>query len=208
MDRMGATDSIYKGQSTFMVELQETSDIIAQATSKSLVILDELGRGTSTHDGTAIAYATAHHFISKIASLTLFVTHYPSLAELDRFFPNQVTNNHMAFMTSEEQGTTCAEGGEGEDNNVACPVVPSVTFLYHLVNGAAARSYGLNVARLAGIPNEIINTAAAKSREMENLIMSRRSIKTSFEEIFSKSPTTHEVIEQLKTSLEKISPDF
>lgn len=206
--RMGATDSIYKGQSTFMVELQETSDIIAQATSKSLVILDELGRGTSTHDGTAIAYATVHHFISKIASLTLFVTHYPSLAELDRFFPNQVTNNHMAFMTSEEQGTTCAEGGEGEDNNVACPVVPSVTFLYHLVNGAAARSYGLNVARLAGIPNEIINTAAAKSREMENLIMSRRSIKTSFEEIFSKSPTTHEVIEQLKTSLEKISPDF
>ena len=80
----------------------------------------------------------------------------------------------MAFMTSEEPGAKhCADGGEGEDNNVMSPV-PSVTFLYHLVNGAVARSYGLNVARLAGIPNEIINTAAAKSREMENLIMSRR----------------------------------
>ena len=114
------------------------------------------------------------NFSPQIASLTLFVTHYPSLAELDGLFPNQVTNSHMAFMTSEEPGAKhCADGGEGEDNNVMSPV-PSVTFLYHLVNGAAARSYGLNVARLAGIPNEIINTAAAKSREMENLIMSRR----------------------------------
>ncbi|KAL9986355.1 hypothetical protein ACROYT_G000493 [Oculina patagonica] len=209
--RMGAMDNIYKGQSTFMVELQETSDIIAQATPKSLVILDELGRGTSTHDGTAIAYATLHHFISKVSSLTLFVTHYPSLAELDAIFPNQVTNNHMAFMTSEEvqdqqSAKQCTEGGEAEEHQLPS-TVPSVTFLYHLVNGAAARSYGLNVARLAGIPNEILTEAAAKSRELEKLIISRRSIKTSFQELFSNKPITHEAIKHLRMVLEKVAPE-
>ena len=104
-----------------------------------------------------------------MSSLTLFVTHYPSLAELEVGFPKHVTNNHMAFMTSQEQRSDqqCPEGGEGES-------IPSVTFLYHVVNGAAARSYGLNVARLAGIPSEILNTAAKKSHELENQITHRR----------------------------------
>ena len=107
-----------------------------------------------------------------MSSLTLFVTHYPSLAELEVIFPKQVTNNHMAFMTSQEkhdqQSTKqCSKRGE-------VGAVPSVTFLYHLVDGAAARSYGLNVARLAGIPSEILNLAAEKSRELENVIMTRR----------------------------------
>lgn len=104
-----------------------------------------------------------------MSSLTLFVTHYPSLAELEVAFPKHVTNNHMAFMTSQEQqgDQQCPEGGEGES-------IPSVTFLYHVVNGAAARSYGLNVARLAGIPSEILNTAAKKSHELENQITHRR----------------------------------
>ena len=107
-----------------------------------------------------------------MSSLTLFVTHYPSLAELEDMFSEQVTNNHMAFMTSQEEqdqqgAKQCSEGGEGD-------TVPSVTFLYHLVNGAAARSYGLNVARLAGIPNEILNMAAEKSHELEKMILSRR----------------------------------
>lgn len=107
-----------------------------------------------------------------MCSLTLFVTHYPSLAELEIIFPKQVTNNHMAFMTSQEEeqqqiAKQCTEGGEARS-------VPSVTFLYHLVNGAAARSYGLNVARLAGMPREILNMAAEKSHELENMILSRR----------------------------------
>ena len=114
----------------------------------------------------------------QVRSLTLFVTHYPSLAELDAIFPNQVTNNHMAFMTSEEvqdQQSTIQdiEGGEAEEQHLPS-TVPSVTFLYNLVNGAAARSYGLNVARLAGIPDEILKKAAAKSRELENVITTRR----------------------------------
>ena len=116
--------------------------------------------------------------LQQVSSLTLFVTHYPSLAELDAIFPNQVTNNHMAFMTSEEgqdhQSTReDIEGGEAEEHYLPS-IVPSVTFLYNLVNGAAARSYGLNVARLAGIPDEILKKAAAKSRELENLITTRR----------------------------------
>ena len=103
-----------------------------------------------------------------MSSLTLFVTHYPSLAELEVIFPKHVTNNHMAFMTSQgvqdQQGhQQCTKGGERD-------FIPSVTFLYHVVNGAAARSYGLNVERLAGIPREILNTAAKKSLELENQI--------------------------------------
>ena len=106
-----------------------------------------------------------------MSSLTLFVTNYPSLAELEVAFPKHVTNNHMAFMTSQQSDQQCdqqcPEGGEGES-------IPSVTFLYSVVNGAAARSYGLNVARLAGIPSEILNTAAKKSHELENQITHRR----------------------------------
>ena len=73
---MGASDDLAKGRSTFMMEMQEAGDIVRQATPRSLVILDELGRGTSTHDGVAIAYATLQHFVTVIKSLTLFVTHY------------------------------------------------------------------------------------------------------------------------------------
>ncbi|XP_077792386.1 DNA mismatch repair protein Msh3 isoform X3 [Podarcis muralis] len=100
--RMGATDNIFKGQSTFMEELTETADIITKATSNSLVILDELGRGTSTHDGIAIAYATLEYFIRDVGSLTLFVTHYPPVCELERAYLRQVGNYHMAFLVNED----------------------------------------------------------------------------------------------------------
>lgn len=131
--RMGASDNIYRGDSTFMVELREASAILSAATERSLVILDELGRGTSTHDGVAIAYATLHHVVSNIRCLSMFVTHYPSLAKLATVFPTRVGNYHMSFME--------------QDGNAAG--VQTILFLYKLVKGAAARSYGLNVARLA-----------------------------------------------------------
>ncbi|WAR00673.1 MSH3-like protein [Mya arenaria] len=88
--RMGAADHIFRGQSTFMVEVEETSSIIERATSRSLVILDELGRGTSTHDGVAIAHATLHYFVKEVDCFTLFVTHYPILAELEDKFPGRI----------------------------------------------------------------------------------------------------------------------
>ena len=88
--RMGAEDFIAQGRSTFMVELQEASDILVRATSRSLVIMDELGRGTSTHDGTAIAYATLRTLIQDISAFTLFVTHYQLICQLEAELPTQV----------------------------------------------------------------------------------------------------------------------
>ncbi|KAM8960815.1 DNA mismatch repair protein Msh3 [Pelodytes ibericus] len=164
--RMGAADNIYKGLSTFMEELLETADIIKSATSRSLVILDELGRGTSTHDGIAIAYATLEYFIRDVTSLTLFVTHYPPLCELEKAHAEHVGNYHMAFFLEEEE---CTESGS---NSVQHPEY--ITFLYQITRGVAARSYGLNVAKLADIPEEILKKAACKSKELEGLVNEKR----------------------------------
>ncbi|KAI7903334.1 muts domain V-domain-containing protein [Cokeromyces recurvatus] len=154
--RMGATDQMMRGQSTFMVEMQETSEIMKLATSRSLVILDELGRGTSTHDGQAIAHAVLDHFVKEIRCVTLFVTHYPSLGKLfGDEFPNQVRNCYMDYIEEQNQ-----EAG-----------ISNIVFLYKLANGIAMSSYGMNVARLAGIPLPIIKRAKEiaekKKRQME-----------------------------------------
>uniref|UniRef100_A0A669C4T0 DNA mismatch repair protein MSH3 n=1 Tax=Oreochromis niloticus TaxID=8128 RepID=A0A669C4T0_ORENI len=162
--RMGASDNIYKGRSTFMEELTEASDIISRATKQSLVILDELGRGTSTHDGIAIAYATLEYFIKDVKALTLFVTHYPPLCELERVYPEHVSNYHMAFLLNEPDISADTDEVQPE----------FITFLYQLTEGAAGRSYGLNVARLADIPDPILHTAAHKARELEKMVEARR----------------------------------
>ncbi|XP_034396987.1 DNA mismatch repair protein Msh3 isoform X3 [Cyclopterus lumpus] len=167
--RMGASDNIYKGRSTFMEELTEASEIIRRATERSLVILDELGRGTSTHDGIAIAYATLKYFIKDVKALTLFVTHYPPLCELEQVYPEHVSNYHMAFLLNEPD--IAADTGDGE-------VQPEfITFLYQLTEGAAGRSYGLNVARLADIPDDILHTASRKARELESVVNGKRKNK-------------------------------
>ncbi|GAB5567002.1 DNA mismatch repair protein Msh3 isoform X5 [Prionailurus iriomotensis] len=166
---MGAADNIYKGQSTFMEELTDTAEIIRQATSQSLVILDELGRGTSTHDGIAIAYATLEHFIKDVKSLTLFVTHYPPVCELEKSYLQQVGNYHMGFLVNEDE----SKEDPGEER-----VPDFVTFLYQITRGIAARSYGLNVAKLADVPEEILKKAASKSKELEGLVnMKRKRLK-------------------------------
>ncbi|KAG7240038.1 hypothetical protein INR49_028041 [Caranx melampygus] len=174
---MGASDNIYKGRSTFMEELTEASEIISFATERSLVILDELGRGTSTHDGIAIAYATLEHFIRDVKSFTLFVTHYPPLCELERAYPEHVSNYHMAFLLNEPDIITDTDDEE---------VQPEfVTFLYQLTEGAAGRSYGLNVARLADIPDPILHTAARKAQELESTINTRRKSKKLLSDFWS-----------------------
>ncbi|XP_056395363.1 DNA mismatch repair protein Msh3 isoform X2 [Hyla sarda] len=173
--RMGAADNIYKGRSTFMEELSETAEILKQASPRSLVILDELGRGTSTHDGIAIAYATLEHIIRDVTSLTLFVTHYPPLCELESCYSSVVGNYHMAFFIDEEQGD---EHGMMAESEVA-DKPEYITFLYQITRGVAARSYGLNVAKLAGVPEEVLKKAACKSKELEGLVeMQRRKIRT------------------------------
>ncbi len=147
--RMGAFDNMLKGESTFMVELNETSDILKSATPRSLIILDELGRGTSTFDGVAIAEAVLDFVIRDLQSLTLFITHYQHLAKLQNRFSNrELKNVHMRF---EER-----DGGK------------EVVFLYEAAEGTSHRSYGLNVARLARVPEKVIDVAEVKSRELED----------------------------------------
>lgn len=148
--RMGAFDNMMAGESTFMIELSETADILKQATSKSLVILDELGRGTSTHDGVAIAQAVLDHIVRDKKALTLFITHYQNLSALAKGFQHgELKNVHMSF----------TESGEKDQD---------ITFLYEVSEGVAHRSYGLNVARLANVPNSVLQTAAVKSKELED----------------------------------------
>lgn len=154
--RMGAFDNMLAGESTFMVELSETSDILKLATERSLVILDELGRGTSTHDGVAIASAVLDYLVREKKCLTLFITHYQVLARMAEGFANgELKNVHMKF----------SEDGSGGDE---------VTFLYEVGEGTAHRSYGLNVARLAGLDGGVIELARAKSAELELAMRERR----------------------------------
>jgi DNA mismatch repair protein MSH3 len=147
--RMGAFDNMLKGESTFMVELNETSDILKSATPRSLIILDELGRGTSTFDGVAIAEAVLDYVIRELKSLTLFITHYQHLSKVHTRFTNkELKNVHMSF---EER-----DGGR------------EVVFLYEVAEGTSHRSYGLNVARLARVPEKVIDVAGVKSAELEH----------------------------------------
>eukprot|EP01138_Halocafeteria_seosinensis_P012515 gb/GECG01012788.1/.p1 GENE.gb/GECG01012788.1/~~gb/GECG01012788.1/.p1 ORF type:complete len:1600 (+),score=274.54 gb/GECG01012788.1/:1-4800(+) len=147
--RVGASDRILAGQSTFFVELAETSTILHSASSQSLVILDELGRGTSTFDGNAIAYAVTRNLTKKVGTRTLFATHYHTLCEEFEQDP-KVDMAHMDCMVEDGKDTAS-----------------SVTFLYRLKHGACPKSYGLNVARLARLPEEVIQRAKEKSEEFE-----------------------------------------
>ncbi|KAJ1983733.1 DNA mismatch repair protein msh6 [Dimargaris verticillata] len=144
--RIGAHDDILRGQSTFMVELSETSKILREATPRSLVILDELGRGTSTFDGYAVAYAVLHHLAGRIGCLGLFSTHYHALTREMGGHP-EIALKHMD-----------------------CHVDPAnrdVTFLYKLVSGVCPKSYGMNVANMAGIPRAIVDKAEQVAERFE-----------------------------------------
>lgn len=141
--RIGAQDSIMNGKSTFMLEMDETSSILRDATKNSLLIVDELGRGTSTNDGYAIAWAVVH-YLSSLGALTLFATHYHGLAT-DFANTSGVTLNHLAFM--KEEGAR------------------DVVFLYQFKEGASGESYGLNVAQIAGIPENVLDAAESVSKK-------------------------------------------
>ncbi|CAI9720918.1 mismatch repair Msh6 [Octopus vulgaris] len=153
--RLGANDRIMAGESTFFVELSETASILQHATENSLVLLDELGRGTATYDGTAIAAAVVEEISKTINCRTLFSTHYHSLTDMFSSDPN-VRLGHMACMVE----------NESEDD----PTQETITFLYKFVKGACPKSYGFNAARLASIPNEIITNGVKKAKELENKI--------------------------------------
>ena len=145
--RVGATDYLSRGQSTFMVEMKETANILNNATSKSLVILDEIGRGTSTYDGLSIAWAVAEHllFKDKKGVKTLFATHYHELTALARQH-TKVKNLHVEVKEHENR----------------------IYFLHTLREGATSKSYGIQVAALAGVPLEVIENASRILNQIEN----------------------------------------
>ncbi len=145
--RIGAGEDIAAGQSTFMVEMVETANILNNATPRALIILDEIGRGTSTYDGLAIARAVVEyiHNYSKLGAKTLFATHYHELIEMASFLP-RVKNFNVAVI--EERG--------------------KVIFLYKIVPGGVDRSYGIHVAQLAGLPKSVVQRAQAVLAELED----------------------------------------
>jgi DNA mismatch repair protein MutS len=144
--RIGAREDIAAGQSTFMVEMVETANILNNATPRSLLILDEIGRGTSTYDGLSIARAVAEyiHNYSGLGAKTVFATHYHEMVELASFLP-RVKNFNVAV--AEERGR--------------------VIFLYKIVPGGVDKSYGIHVAQLAGLPRSVVKRAQEVLAELE-----------------------------------------
>jgi len=154
--RIGASDYLSEGLSTFMVEMQETAEMLHQAGPNSLVILDEVGRGTSTYDGMSLAQAILEFLVEKKKAMTLFATHYHELTQLEAKL-SQVKNAHM---------TITEKSGE-------------IQFLHTLVSGAANKSYGIQVARLAGLPRQVTHRAQQLLKKLE-FFQSPRSGQMSF----------------------------
>jgi DNA mismatch repair protein MutS len=142
--RIGASDDLASGRSTFMVEMTEAANILHNATEQSLVLVDEIGRGTSTFDGLALAYAIARHLLETNRSYTLFATHYFELTRLADEFP-QLANVHLAAVEHQHR----------------------IVFLHSVNDGAASQSYGLQVAALAGVPPAVIKIARKQLRSLE-----------------------------------------
>ncbi|KAF2751879.1 DNA mismatch repair protein Msh6 [Sporormia fimetaria CBS 119925] len=147
MSRLGANDNIFAAQSTFFVELSETQKILSEATPRSLVILDELGRGTSSYDGVAVAQAVLHDIASRVGCVGFFATHYRSLAKEFETHP-EVQNKRMAIQVD-----------EGDKN---------ITFLYKLEDGVAEGSFGMHCAAMCGIPDKVIRNAEVAAEKWEH----------------------------------------
>jgi DNA mismatch repair protein MutS len=187
--RVGAQDEIHRGQSTFMVEMTETAAILAHATPRSLVLLDEIGRGTSTYDGMAIARAVIEyiHNNPRLGCKTLFATHYHELTELEAILP-RVVNYNVAL----------AEDGE------------NVVFLHRVMTGGADQSYGIHVAKLAGVPKSVVKRANEILEDLEaqgsDFQMKKRK-KDSQYQIALFDDQRHPVIDALKgIEIDGISP--
>jgi DNA mismatch repair protein MutS len=166
--RVGASDDLATGRSTFMVEMQEAANILNNATQRSLVILDEIGRGTSTFDGLSIAWAVVEYIHERVKAKTLFATHYHHLTELEQLLP-RVKNYHIAV---KEQGS-------------------DIIFLRKIMPGSIDKSYGIHVARLAGLPKEVIENASQVLRRLEeeevadDKVIAKRLRKRKLAKVFS-----------------------
>ena len=183
--RVGASDNLARGQSTFMVEMVETASILNQSTERSLVILDEIGRGTATYDGLSIAWACVEHLHDKNKCRALFATHYHELTTLE----NTLKNLSCHSVQVKEW-----------DNNII--------FMHKVISGSASRSYGIHVAGLAGIPSSVISRASA----ILNMLQSNKTAKTTTQKVIDELPLfnteiTKQEPSEIEEKLENINPD-
>ena len=159
--RVGASDDLSRGRSTFMVEMDEAANIVNNATKYSLIVLDEVGRGTSTYDGVSIAWALAEHLVKELKARTLFATHYHELLKLSEKIPNRVKNYNVLVEEDINEGT--------------------VIFLRKIVEGGTDRSYGIYVAKMAGLPEKVIKRAneILESFEQEQMFTKESNLRES-----------------------------
>jgi DNA mismatch repair protein MutS len=176
--RIGASDDLAGGRSTFMVEMTEAAAILNNASPRSLVLVDEIGRGTSTFDGLALAYAIARHLAERVRCYTLFATHYFELTELAGAIPN-VANVHLDAVEHKDR----------------------IVFLHRLEGGPADRSYGIHVAHLAGIPKDVVRAARRHLAELEKQLHPAGTQ----DDLFNAAPAAPE--DALRRSLAALEPD-
>ena len=159
--RVGASDDLSRGRSTFMVEMDEAANIVNNATKYSLIVLDEVGRGTSTYDGVSIAWALAEHLVKELKARTLFATHYHELLKLSEKIPDKVKNYNVLVEEDINEGT--------------------VIFLRKIVEGGTDRSYGIYVAKMAGLPEKVIKRAneILESFEQEQMFTGESNLRES-----------------------------
>lgn len=180
--RVGASDELIRGQSTFMVEMTETANIINNATEKSLVILDEVGRGTSTYDGLALAWAITEHIANRIKCRTLFATHYHELTELSELFAN-VKNCNVAVREWADE----------------------VVFLHKILPGGTDKSYGIHVAKLAGVPKSILERSKEILEELENTFAKEAAGRELAKHKTKKPPQDILFVQKHKSVIDKLS---
>ena len=195
--RVGASDSQLKGVSTFMAEMLETANILKTATRESLVIIDELGRGTSTYDGFGLAWAISEHIIKEIGAFAMFATHFHELTALNETYP-QVQNLHVVAHIGDAEDT--AMGGTKSANSRR----REVTLLYKVVPGISDQSFGIHVAELVRFPQKVVNMAKRKADELEDFSGKHEeaNVQASKEEVEEGTKMLKEILVKWKEQVE------